>query len=137
MTWLNLGSQTFSMIVENFIETFHCKLLISDIRPRHTSTALAAHFYCSCGTQVGKHCSRPHPIISPEISSPLKIMVSGQLFCGPTLLLYPEFQNFICHTFNLLSMMMKSSEFVVPSSLIALFGTCTKLFIQWTKILCY
>jgi len=30
------------MTVENFIDTSHWKLLISDIWPRHTSTALAA-----------------------------------------------------------------------------------------------
>jgi len=40
--WLNLGNQTFSMTVENFTETSHWKLFISEIRPRHTSTALAA-----------------------------------------------------------------------------------------------
>jgi len=38
----NLGNQMFTMTVENFIETSHWKLLISDIRPRLTSTA-AAH----------------------------------------------------------------------------------------------
>jgi len=44
------------MTVENFIDTSHWKLLISDIRPRHTSTALAAHKVR--GTQIGKHCLR-------------------------------------------------------------------------------
>jgi len=42
--WLNLGNQTFSVTVENFIETSHWKLLISHNRQ-----------VCR-GTQVGKHC---------------------------------------------------------------------------------
>ena len=50
--WLNLGNQTFSMRVENVIETSHWKLLISDIRPLHTSTALAAHF-CAAAHRLG------------------------------------------------------------------------------------
>jgi len=50
--WLNLGNQTFSMRVENVIETSHWKLLISDIRPRHTYIALAAHF-CAAAHRLG------------------------------------------------------------------------------------
>jgi len=42
------------MRVENVIETSHWNLLISDVRPRHTSTA--STLVCR-GTQVGKHCS--------------------------------------------------------------------------------
>ena len=40
------------MIVGNFIETCHRKLLISDIRPRHTFTALAAHL-CAAAHRLG------------------------------------------------------------------------------------
>ena len=47
VTWLNLANGTFSMTVENFNESSHWKLLISDIRPRHTSTALAAHLWAA------------------------------------------------------------------------------------------
>jgi len=43
------------LTVENFNETSHWKLLISDIQLRHTSPALAATLMCR-GTQVGKHC---------------------------------------------------------------------------------
>ena len=50
--WLNLGNQKFSMRVENVIETSHWKLLISGIRPRHTSTALAAHL-CVVAHRLG------------------------------------------------------------------------------------
>jgi len=41
--WLNLENQPFSMTIENFIDTSHWKLLLSDIRPRTTFIALAAH----------------------------------------------------------------------------------------------
>jgi len=38
--------------VENFNETSHWKLLISNIRPRHTSAALAAHL-CAAAHRLG------------------------------------------------------------------------------------
>src|SRR6218665_3301706 len=50
--WLNLLNQTFSMTIENFIDTSHGKLLISDILPRHTSIALAAHL-CAATHRLG------------------------------------------------------------------------------------
>jgi len=40
------------MRVENFIETSHRKYLISDIRPRRTSTAPAAHL-CGAAQRLG------------------------------------------------------------------------------------
>jgi len=40
------------MRVENVIETSHWKVLISDIRPRHTYTALAAHL-CAAAHRLG------------------------------------------------------------------------------------
>jgi len=45
------------MRFENVIETSHWKLLISDIRPRHTSTALAAHF-CATAHRLGSTALR-------------------------------------------------------------------------------
>ena len=50
--WLNLGNQTFSVTVENFIETSHWKLLICHILPRNTPTALAAHL-CAAAHRLG------------------------------------------------------------------------------------
>jgi len=43
----NVENEKFSMRVENLIKTSHWKLLISDIRPRPTSAALAAHLWAA------------------------------------------------------------------------------------------
>ena len=40
------------MTIDNFIDTSHGKLFISDILPRHTSTALAAHL-CAAAHRLG------------------------------------------------------------------------------------